>query len=225
MKNIFLLGAGASTGCKGTNFKVPIGRELFPLLKRQFSNTWSKLPTDLETIFSDNFEAGMQVIWDKYSTNIPVLMKDLAVLFSSAAITNHEENLYCKIFQKTKKKDLTENSIFSTINYDCLLEIAAHLTGLKINYFGKLNKDAVAIWKLHGSCNFISKGISATSDIRFTRGVVFDAGINVIQPNQVREYCHGNNALYPAMSIYMKDKPLQIAAIVRQGDVSFDILI
>jgi hypothetical protein len=159
MKNIFLFGAGASTGCKGTNFKVPVGKGLFPLLKEQFPNAWGKLPEDLNAIFSDNFESGMEIIWEKYSTNIYELMQHLAVLLAHATISNHSENLYVKIFEKTKAKNLAQDTIFSTLNYDCLLEIAASIAGLKTNYFSTPNNGSVAIWKLHGSCNFTVKGI------------------------------------------------------------------
>jgi hypothetical protein len=70
MKNIFLFGAGASTGCKGTNFKVPAGKELFLLLKQQFPNAWGTLPEDLDAIFSDNFEKGMKIIWENYKGHL-----------------------------------------------------------------------------------------------------------------------------------------------------------
>jgi len=214
MKNIFLFGAGASTGCGGTNFKVPVGKNLFSLLKNQFLNTWGNLPQDLDIIFSNNFEAGMQVIWERYSTNVPLLMKDLAVLLSSATINNREDNLYFKVFVKTKEQNLIQDTVFSTLNYDCLLEIAAHSAGLKINYFDAPNSNSATVWKLHGSCNFIAKGIKATNGVSYTRGVVFDTAIKAIQPAQVRDYCYGDNALYPVMSIYMKGKPLQIAKTV-----------
>ncbi len=214
MKNIFLFGAGASYGCKGTNFIVPIGKELFPLLKKRFLNTWGRLPENLNAIFSDNFEAGMGFIWENHSTKIPVLMKDLAVLLAHARINNHRENLYFKIFESTKTRNLIQDTIFSTLNYDCLLEIAAHLAGLKIKYFSNPDNDSAAIWKLHGSCNFVVRDIKAKRDnVTYMKFVTFHGtGIEALQPNQVREYCYGDTAFYPAMSIYMQDKPLQIAA-------------
>lgn len=219
MKNIFLFGAGASYGCKGTNFTVPIGKKLFPLLKKRFPDTWGRLPKNLNAKFSDNFEAGMEIIWGKYSTTIPELMKDLAILFADANINNHQENLYFKIFEKTKARNLIQDIIFSTLNYDCLLEIAAHRAGLRIKYFNNPDNDSVAIWKLHGSCNFVVKDIKAERDnVTYTKFATFHGtGIDAIQPNQVRGYCYGDTAFYPAMSIYMKDKPLQIAACTIQG--------
>ena len=36
------------------------------------------------------------------------------------------------------------------------------------------------------------------------------SGLKFIQPNEVENYCRGDNALYPAMSIIMKNKPNQI---------------
>lgn len=212
MKNIFLFGAGASHGSGGTNDHPPLGKELFSILGVKFPVTWGNLPISLQSLFEQNFEFGMEKIWRNYSQSIPRLMQDVAVYFSRLNITDPNSNLYTKLFARIKEKNLLGDSLISTINYECLLEIAAAKNKLQVNYSPKPTNEALTILKLHGSCNFIPQNISATRGVSYTSGVSFDTGIKTIQPSEVVKFCYGNTALYPAMSIYMKDKPLQIAS-------------
>lgn len=210
MKVLFFFGAGASHGCGGTNSPPPLGNSLFSSLRKEFPSTWGSLPENLKEKFDKNFEEGMETIWQRYSSNIAILMQQMAVFFSGYYVSNKDENLYVKILLKLQENELLNKSIFSTLNYECLLEHAVSLLGKKINYF-TLAEDSVNILKLHGSCNFVNKGIQATRGVQYTAGVVFDGGLNVIQPHEVRSYCFGNNSLYPAMSIFMHGKQLQIS--------------
>lgn len=210
-KHSFLFGAGASYACKGVNIVPPLGKDLFHALAQAFPKTWGALPYWLGEKLTQNFEEGMEIIWEKYSTNIPPLMKDIAEFFSKIAITKPEENLYCKILALIKEKGILGKTIFSTLNYECLLEIAASKSGITVNYFEKPDKSYATVFKLHGSCNFISNNISTFGNISYTAGVSFITGVKAIQLNEVVSYCSGDNAIYPSMCIYMKNKPLQVA--------------
>ncbi len=209
MKNIFLFGAGASYGCGGINHKPPLGTELFNVLRGSFPQTWGKLPNSLSSIFSNNFEKGMDVIWKKHSQNTGILMKDMAVFFSKFGIIKTEVNLYRKIIEKIKEKKLLDQTIFASLNYDCLLEIASSISEVKVSYSGP-NKNSSNILKLHGSCNFVPKNIQASLGVTYTSGVSFNSELTSIKPIEVENWCYSNNALYPSMAIYMKNKPLQI---------------
>ena len=212
MKNIFLFGAGASHGSGGVNIIPPLGRELFIKLRDVFPQTWGSLPLSLHNLFDKNFEFGMEEVWKKYSQNIPALMQDMASYFSQFNVTDPNINLYSKIINEIKRKKLLGSTLISTVNYDCLIEGAASKNGLAIAYFDKPNNTNLALIKLHGSCNFIPKNMSATRGVSYTAGVTFDAGIEPVQPNKVASFCRSNTVLYPAMAIYTKDKPLQIAS-------------
>jgi len=211
MKNIFLFGAGASHGCGGTNHQPPLGFQLFGVLREKFPQTWGKLPESLSSKFLVNFEKGMAIVWEKYSQNTAPLMRDMAVFFSKFDIINTNANLYGKIVEKTKGKKLLRKTIFATLNYDCLFEIASSTLGAKVSYSGPDDNSAIVI-KLHGSCNFIPKNIQASSDMSYTKEVSFNSELTSIQPAEIENWCCSDNALYPAMAIYTKDKPLQVGA-------------
>ena len=138
-------------------------------------------------------------------------MRDMAVFFSKFGIINTNANLYRKIIEKTKRKKLLRKTIFATLNYDCLFEIASSMSGVKVSYSGPDDNSAIVI-KLHGSCNFVPKNIQASLGVSYTKGVSFNSELTSIQPAEVEHWCYSNNALYPAMAIYTKDKPLQVGA-------------
>ena len=213
MKNIFLFGAGASHGSGGLNYLTPLGSQLFFDLKKHFSNTWGSLPKDVLKKLEENFEEGMEIVWKEHSNNVGVLMQDMAVFFSKIIISNPSENLYVSLVKELKEKNILPDSVISTLNYDCLLELATIPNQISIAYslpFGEV-KDSLLVWKLHGSCNFILDGIVAKRGVNYMSGAFFNGnGLKSIQISDVEQYCRGDNALYPAMSIFMKDKPNQI---------------
>lgn len=212
MKNVFLFGAGASYASNGTNFQPPLGNQLFLILKKKFPSTWGQLPNAISSEFADNFERGMNIIWRQYSQVTGAFMKDLAIFFSKFGILRIKENLYGKIIETIKEKELLKDTVFATLNYDCLLEIASSLLGVKVSYCGPDDLNSSIIVKLHGSCNFVPKDIQATLGVSYTSGVSFNSELAPIQPEDVEAWCYSNNSLYPSMAIYTKDKPLQIGA-------------
>jgi len=201
-------GAGASFGSGEVKPKPPpLGSGLFEELQMAFPSSWGKIPDNIALHFRD-FEEGMGIIWERYSHKVPRLMREMAMFFSQ--FIPRYGNLYYKLTDYLVKKDLLANTLFSTLNYECLLELAASDLGLKVNYFDEPANDLFTLWKLHGSCNFKLKGIEAQG-IRYTRGVSFGGGIIPIQLNQVYSQFSANNSLYPAMSIYTRGKPNQMA--------------
>jgi hypothetical protein len=143
-------------------------------------------------------------------------MQDMAVFFSRIFIINNDINLYVKLIKSLKNKTLLSESIFSTLNYDCLLEFATVPDDIEISYFPPFinSNGSISILKLHGSCNFILNGIKTTRSIQFTSGAGFDSGngFKSIDPNETNAYCHGDNGLYPIMSLFMRGKPNQIGS-------------
>ena len=104
--------------------------------------------------------------------------------------------------------------LWSTLNYECLLEIAGSQLGYSINYFKDPVADAtkeLPVWKLHGSCNFRVTGLEATRGVQFGTGVVFGGGIQPIDPGQVATVYQGKTALYPAMALYAANKPISMS--------------
>jgi len=209
---IFLFGAGASFGSGQVDpCPPPLGYNLYPALKRLYPTTWGSFNSDLQSKFVDNFENGMADLISYNSHTVAPLMQQMAIFFSRFGLAKSSNNLYRKLFNTLKIENLITNTIISTINYECICEIAATIEGLNIEYFGDIGSNNAKIWKIHGSCNFKLQGLNATRGVSFSHGVSFGGGLEFINPSEVAKTYKGNTALYPSMCLYAKDKPLAIA--------------
>ena len=211
---LIFTGAGASYGCEHIlPRQPPLSNQLYDELVLSFPNSWGKIIATLAPQFRQNFEAGMGIVWQQQSSIVPALMRDMAIYFSIFRPDGSRLDLYSQLMTYVVNNNLQNEIILSTLNYECVFELAVSGLGLSVDYFSKTpsSNKKVTFWKLHGSCNFMPKNIQATGAVQFTRGVVFNAGIQVIQPNQVAIFCRSNTALYSAMSIFVHGKPTQIS--------------
>lgn len=213
MSTLFLFGAGASFGTSHViPGSPPLSNCLYEELARDFSN-WYGLPEIIKSELSDNFEQGMGNVWMNRQTDVAQLMRDMACFFAKYNLDKSQNDLYSKLLINIKKKDILNRCIFSSLNYDMLLEQATTLLGHPFSYDPKASRDpeTVSILKLHGSCNFRSE-MNATG-ITFS-GVSFDSGVKILtSTKEVLEYCV-STSLYPGMSIFTEGKPTQIAPSV-----------
>lgn len=208
---VALFGAGASYGSGSVSPRVPpLGCNLFPTLRRLYQH-WRSIPATEAKLFEVDFEAGMAEVIEKYSMAVAPLMQEMAMFFSVFGIEPTANNRYGRLIEDVtaQRQDL----IWSTLNYECVLEIAGSLSGFQIGYFADPGQDdkVLPVWKLHGSCNFKVTGLEAGRGVSFGRGVVFSGGIDPINPNQVIPTYSGNTALYPAMALYAKGKPISMS--------------
>jgi hypothetical protein len=207
---VVLFGAGASFGSGSVvPTPPPLGAGLFPVLHRLYAS-WRSIPDDAAKLFVPNFEAGMAAVTEKYSMAIAPLMQDMAIFFAAFGMRPEDDNLYLRLLRDTAaRKDL----IWSTLNYECLLEIAGSILTHPINYFAEPTDSSkeLPVWKLHGSCNFKVTGLEATRGVSFGGGVVFGGGIHPMNPGEVRAHYKGTTALYPAMALYAKGKPIAMS--------------
>ena len=209
---LFLFGAGASYGAGGTlPEQPPLGTQLFDVLERQFPSTWGRLPGDVAAQFRNNFEMGMRVVYDSFGMAVPQLMRDMAIFFIQFR-PYLRRTLYCRLIDDLRKTDKLNESIFSTLNYDCVLEFSMSEAKVPFSYFDAVGETICPLWKLHGSSNFFSAGIQASQGIAYSTGVVFDAGIQALpDSNRVIEHCLVETGLAPIMCLYMEGKPTSVS--------------
>lgn len=210
-KLIFLFGAGASHGAGDVvPGNPPLGAQLYPQLAEHFKGSWGCLPADAHEAFTaGNFETGMAVIYNRYSTAVPVLMQELAVYLVQYRPYSGN-TLYCHLINTLRDTELFSNTIFSTLNYDCLLEFSLLRQGLLPSYFE--NASDIPVWKLHGSCNWFSHEVKATSGVQYTKDVVWEGGVEAFfDIGEVVRNCLVNQGLAPVMALYMIGKPLQVS--------------
>src|SRR5205823_143573 len=132
----------------------------------------------------DNFEYGMAELIEKNSHAIAPLMQQMAIFFARFGLKNTDSNSYRKLFKRIKEKGLIDKVILSTLNYECICEAAASLEGIQIEYFGEAENGNAKIWKIHGSCNFKLQGLEAGRGISFGHGIIFNGGIEPINPSE-----------------------------------------
>lgn len=124
-----------------------------------------------------------------------------------------EDNHYTELIEGLHDSITNGETVFASLNYDCLLEEAITAAGIDVDPVpGELGNPGAVI-KPHGSCNFLPASIQA-SGISFTEGVSFDAGVRCVSKEDVIEYYHSDKALYPVMSLYRPDKNTQISPSV-----------
>ena len=179
-----------------------------------FPATWGSLPSTLQSQFDSDFEDGMGALWESGSHAVPPFMQHMAMFFARYQLPVTRTDAY-SVFLEALTKSVSLSSVrFSSLNYDCLFEIAASAAGRTLNYFSDApaSESDVLVWKLHGSCNFVPEGgVSASRRVSYGSGATFGTGIRAVNPGEVAAYCTGDTALYPVMAVYARGKPVQIA--------------
>ena len=205
-KVLILFGAGASNGSGGILDPPPLGRDLFTRLSNQFPNSWGKLSEKYRSKFSENFEKGMEMFYNEVDDYTQYL-KDMTIFFSKFKIDYFKENLYWILISKYIHPLESTELMLSTINYDCLIELAALQFNPNITYWGK-NK-GIKILKIHGSCNFIKSNVRGEGKIIIGKGTI-KGGLRLIHPREVEKELR-NNPLPASMSLYARGKKVFIS--------------
>lgn len=209
---LFFFGAGASYGAGDIiPEQPPLGAQLFDSLAKIYPNFWGAFPREIRKEFH-NFEKGMEIIHKKYFGLIPILMQQMAIFFIQFRPYSFS-SLYCNLIDELIKMKMIEHSIFSTINYECIIEFSLIHHGYKPDYFNnEKSENCVRFLKLHGSCNMFSHNVQVTRQVVFSAGVRFEGGIKAFfDIGTVIGKCLDDSGLPPVMNLYMKGKPLNIS--------------
>jgi hypothetical protein len=208
VKVVILFGAGASNGAGGMFRPPPLGNQLFEDLSTEFPDTWGKLPKELSHFFEQHFEDGMDELLRQVGTidNLRNLLIDMTLFFGKFRIDNHFENLYWHLIGIYKDAIESNQIVLATINYDCLIEIAALQFNPTTTYWGE-NK-GIKLLKIHGSSNFFKSGIQIAGGNFIMRDKILGP-IFVVDPFLIEVEMKKVN--FPsAMSLYTKKKDILV---------------
>jgi len=216
MKNVVLFGAGASYGSPHIlPFSPPLSGGLFDNLAQHYPNTWGALPPDYSTEFkSNNLEQGMLKVTESAEHWIGPLMQTMTLFFTSFAPDRSRSDLYSQLLAQLRTENAISDTLFSTLNYECILELAASQLGLTVSYWDIVRSSgSISVWKLHGSCNFIPnpKQLSVRRVVSYRWGPKFNPSLIPVSPAEAAKWVKGDTALYPAMCIFALGKPSQIS--------------
>lgn len=210
MSSVFLFGAGASYGSGPcAPYPPPLGSQFFPALQKQ-GGIATTVSSELASLFTRDFEAGMDRFWAERNTDTTQLLREMASFF--APFEPLQGNLYkelIKILGGTKKK-----AVMVTTNYDLLIEHAIAQSDLLVTYGGlPVAANNIPVLKIHGSCNFLPdlqpKQFSGiTFDLSQSKGgSIIEAGIKPAKSaREIIEFCEREDSIAPALAIYSPSK-------------------
>lgn len=153
----------------------------------------------------------MEEVFQRWGTAIPQLMREMAIYFIQFRPAS-ERCFYRVLIRRMRESGLENRVIFATLNYDCVLEFSLVQEGLSVAYFEGIPQGSVPVWKLHGSSNFFSHGLQVSPGVLYSTGIAFEGGLQALGSiDDVVRHCLVETALAPAMSLYMRGKPLAIS--------------
>lgn len=209
---MFLTGAGASFGCGNTFPKnPPLGKNLYKALEEYFPIEMKKLTDIIGSKNTENFEEKMyQAVYNNKVNNTEINAL-IAMYFSQFKPMNG--NSFMNLFFKLSDEDI--EYVYSTLNYDCIGELAALKIGLNCNYsIENMPSNHFDILKLHGSCNFLVGGVlGPVGSISVELGGQFEGMIEPVDPRIAHDLILEQAGLV-CMAYYMNGKPTSVGSSV-----------
>jgi hypothetical protein len=207
---VFLFGAGASYG-SGPCYPAPppLGKDFFSALAKE-GGVAGSVSSELGALFSADFEAGMDLFWEKRNTDTTALLREMAKYF--ARFEPLPGNYYGQLLQVlggTRKR-----AVLVTTNYDLLIEHAITRAGLRISHSGlPTSPGEIPVLKIHGSCHFLPalqpRQISGILfDLSASEGgTIIEADVRVAASTQeILDFCEMNDSIAPALAMYSPSK-------------------
>jgi hypothetical protein len=211
-----LLGAGASRGAGGvTPHPPPLGSELFDQLALSYSMTWGRLSAPYKQLLRHDFEAGMAELWNTPDLSASPLFIDMSLYFTRFEPPADGRDRYSHLVEALKARHLLHRVAIATLNYECVLDIAASQAGTSLSYQsndGKPPAGGLLILKPHGACNLLpaAKVITVGASKLIAAGGMsgfYDGDIEILESMaEVTERYAAGFGLPPVMSMYTRDK-------------------
>ena len=210
MVALVLLGAGASFGSNDVlPYPPPLGngpQGLFARLAER-GGLASLVPVDMKNTFTSDFEAGMAAYYEYADGDIMGFQRQLAEYLAS--FQPGSGNLYRQLIERVGPK----RAIYSTLNYDLLIEQSAASLGLNSNYSKTLRQNCIRLLKPHGSSNFWPDiPLGMVRGLTVKRNGVADVAAPVLPLSREKTLyrCVHDDSLAPAIAMYAEGKPVRV---------------
>lgn len=212
---LVLFGAGASYGSSGiVPCSPPLGKELFPVLRRAFPASWGSFSEELEIAFREHFEIGMIALLAKYPKAVQrlepgapsphALMQDLARFFLTFELAPGYGDSYSRFLIALLQSPRGLGTRFATLNYEHLLDRAMGQLALK-----------QSVLRPHGGCQLWPVGggqIFGGPTSAFGQGMhSISSRVRAANTVRIMGYLNTQETVkYPCMAMYMPGKITQI---------------
>lgn len=210
-----LVGAGASYGAGLVAPEPPpLGDALYGWLRKGFPDTWGSVAGELDVHFRGNFEAGMHDAWTNHSAQTQALLIDMGRAFARFQPPADGSDHYSTLIRGVLATRLLSRCVIASINYDCILELAASRLGVPVGYAstGRPANGLVVI-KPHGSCNLLPpRGLHVTSSSFVSVGAYYEGPLEPRSLDELENlYAVEDYSFPPAMSLYAPGKHTPVA--------------
>jgi hypothetical protein len=173
--------------------------ELFDRLADTYPDKWG--PSSPRWQFRERFQAGFEAAFNEFvvkeapfRTNSLTLAEQLwplAQYFSRFITQPNGEDCYSQLLRGLIQHDAIKDSVFASLNYECLFEHAALGLGLEVDHCIRRvdeplpppSNRKVRILKPHGSCNFIARVDQHTRAVLTT--AVVEVPIEALFPREL----------------------------------------
>ncbi|RQS60400.1 hypothetical protein [Burkholderia sp. Bp8986] len=213
MSTVVLLGAGASYGSIDAHpHTPPLGGYLFDELVKA-GGVAATLPDELKATFRSDFEAGMAEYYEWSGRNIMRFQRELAQYL--AQFRPGPNNVYVRMIREVG----TTHVVYSSLNYDLLIEESARIVGLEglldgLLYSSNVPSRHMALLKLHGSSNFwpdIPLGTFKNIQIADSGRADVSAPIRTLTLEETLHRCANDDSFSPALAMYAKGKAVKVS--------------
>jgi hypothetical protein len=203
-----VFGAGASFGSGDViPYPPPLGDKLFEKLDG-LKKTASRIPENIKEIFRTNFEQGMAEYF-KY-TNMTVMSFQRELAGYLAKFSPGEINHYTRLIEKLNPR----RTVYCSLNYDLLFELAAENLKLGIMYSNRFEPGYLRLLKIHGSCNFWPDiADNAFRGVRITGATYADMSIPIKPVNQQKSILKAltEDSIAPSIAMYAEGKSVRVS--------------
>jgi hypothetical protein len=142
-------------------------------------------------------------------------MNNMAVYFAGFRPDGSKLDTYSVLLKMLHARGICGQILFSTLNYECLFELAAEQIGLTVHHRPSESSDSsnIRLIKLHGSCNYVippEQNIVFKNAEASLHGIAVGEDYTPIRPADVKSYVT-ERGVPPAMCVYMQSKPVDIS--------------
>lgn len=207
MPTLVLLGAGASHGSEPSRAHKtpPLGNDLFSALV-ELGGVASKIPDDIKEVFEQGFELGMALFNERIDFQLQAFHRELSSYL--ADFVPSTDSYYIQLLRHL----IGRNVIFSSLNYDMMLEEAAAMLGRNVYYGIERIPNAVRIIKPHGSINFWPDfPPEMFKNCTFSGvGTALKAPVKPVDRLSAKHRCTVDTSFSPAISMYARGKKVSV---------------
>jgi len=166
-----------------------------------------RLTADFETTMAE-------IVWAHDMSGMGYLpaIQTMALYFAAFSPDGSGADLYSRLLNFLSTNGKLNDAVFASLNYDCILEQAAHSVGCKVDYVTCTpSANALCVLKVHGSVNFTTVDMQSSKPQLVLTGMTVETNIDYLSPVRISatlssRFSNKSALYYPVLSLYTTEK-------------------